>query len=58
MHFAADHLFLLLGIAGFLALLLGCLVVAGYLMCAGLPRRALPKHRRADIPTRINLFPW
>lgn len=58
MHFAADNLFLLLGIVGFLALLLGCLVVAGYLVCTGLPRRPLTKHRRADIAARIDLFPW
>jgi len=58
MKSTVDYLILALGAGAFLALLGGCLVVAGYLVCAGLPRRSPPKESRTDSPARINLFPW
>jgi hypothetical protein len=58
MKSALDSLILVLGAGAFLALLGGCLVVAGYLVCAGLPGRPAPKERRADNPAHIDLFPW
>jgi len=58
MKSAVDYLVLLLGAGAFLALLGGCLVVAGYLVCAGLPGRPPRKERDLDSPARIDLFPW
>lgn len=58
MKTAVDYLIIALGAGAFLALLGGCCVVAGYLVCAGLPRRPPPKGHDAGSPAHINLFPW
>jgi len=58
MNVSIDSLILLLGLAGSLALLAGCLVVAGYLVSTSLPQRTRPKEQRGDVPGSINLFPW
>ncbi len=58
MSASTDTFVLALGLFGFLCLLAGCCVLAGYLVCTGLPRRQPAKDPHADDPAHIDLFPW
>ncbi|MEJ1973712.1 MAG: hypothetical protein WDM96_14985 [Lacunisphaera sp.] len=48
MSFSLDILLLVFGLAGFMALLSGSLVVAGYLLCSGVALHQRPSPNPAD----------